>query len=173
MKRDYFIADTHFGSESIIRYENRPFLSIEEMDNVLIERWNSVVSKEDTVYVLGDFSAYSDEEKNKKILAELHGEKILIMGNHDKHKKPEEWRRLGFLECSQWPVLYHDFFILSHEPVYLNRNMPYANFYGHVHGNVTYCDCSVQSACISVERIDYTPIEFSEIISRMKSASCF
>ena len=61
MAKDFFIADTHFGGENIRRYENRPFETAEEMDEKLIENWNRVVSEEDTVYVLGDFSEYNDE----------------------------------------------------------------------------------------------------------------
>ena len=163
MAIDFFIADTHFGGEAIARYENRPFASIEEMDKKLIENWNHAVAKEDTVYVLGDFSDYEDEAKDRDILSQLNGTKILIMGNHDKHRKPEEWRRLGFAECSTWPILYKEFFLLSHEPLYINSNMPYANFFGHVHGNPSYTDHSEQSVCVSVERIGYRPVSFEQI----------
>ena len=48
----YFIADTHFGEENIRLYENRPFVDITEMDNVLQKRWNSHVNQQDTIYVL-------------------------------------------------------------------------------------------------------------------------
>ena len=77
MGQDFFIADTHFGDEQIIRYENRPFASVEKMDSTLIEKWNACVAAEDTVYVLGDFSVYG-EDKNQEILTELKGRKILI-----------------------------------------------------------------------------------------------
>lgn len=164
---DFFIADMHFGDERIIQYENRPFASVEEMDRCLIANWNSAVKEEDTVFVLGDFSCY-DEEKDREILNALCGRKILIMGNHDRHRKSEEWRRLGFAECVEWPVLYRDFFILSHEPVYINTNMPYANLYGHVHNNPSYKTVSKQSFCLSAERIGYTPAAFDKILERMK-----
>lgn len=168
MVRDFFIADTHFGGENIRRYENRPFESAEEMDERIIENWNRVVTEEDTVYVLGDFSDYNDEEKDKAILARLNGRKMLVMGNHDRHRTPREWRDLGFVECSQWPILYEGFYLLSHEPLYINANMPYANFYGHVHANPSYKDASRQSVCVSVERTQYTPVEFKELRERMK-----
>ena len=60
MGKDYFIADTHFGDSRIIGYENRPFESVQEMDKILIEKWNEIVTVEDTVYVLGVFSSYND-----------------------------------------------------------------------------------------------------------------
>ncbi|MFR0986288.1 MAG: hypothetical protein ACLSFZ_06955 [Frisingicoccus sp.] len=50
------------------------------------------------------------------------------------------------------------FWILSHEPLYINENMPYANIFGHVHGNPTYKDFCRQSICVCVERTDYRPI---------------
>lgn len=163
MAKDYFIADTHFGGENIRRYENRPFDNAVEMDEKLIENWNNIVTAEDTVYVLGDFSDYGDTEKEKDILRRLNGTKVLVMGNHDKHRTPQEWRELGFKECSPWPILYNQYFMLSHEPLYINTNMPYANFYGHVHGNPSYKDACKQSVCVSAERIGYTPVEFEKL----------
>ena len=74
----FLIADLHFGDEGIIRYENRPFASAEEMDGQLLARWNQTVSKEDTVFVLGDFSCYG-EEKDRELLSALNGRKILVM----------------------------------------------------------------------------------------------
>lgn len=60
--KTFFVADTHFGDDNIRRYENRPFETTEEMDTVLIENWNSAVTVNDEVYVLGDFGASGYEE---------------------------------------------------------------------------------------------------------------
>ena len=166
---DYFIADLHFGGEEIVRYENRPFGNVKEMENYMIKQWNSIVTKEDTVYVLGDFSTNQSAEEDSRILKELSGRKILVMGNHDQHRSQKDWRTIGFEECSMWPILYQDFFLLSHEPLYLNSNMPYANFYGHVHGNDTYRTIASQSACVCVERWEYTPVSFEALVTKMKS----
>lgn len=165
MGKDFFAADTHFGGESIIRYENRPFATVEEMDRALIERWNAEVKPEDTVYVLGDFSMYMNDDRDRELLQALNGKKILVMGNHDRHRSPEQWRQLGFEECSLWPIVYRDFFLLSHEPMYVNTNMPYVNVYGHVHSNPSYRDVSSRSVCVSVERIAYQPISFDNMIA--------
>ena len=167
MEKDFFIADTHFGGENIRRYENRPFESVAEMDEKLIGNWNNTVTPEDTVYMLGDFSDYMDAEKDAEILSRLNGTKILVMGNHDAHRTPQEWREIGFTECYAMPVIYKNFFMLSHEPLYINSNMPYANFYGHVHANPSYKDACKQSVCVSAERIDYTPVEFEKLRARM------
>lgn len=54
MAEVYVVADTHFGDEAIIQYENRPFRSIEEMTQTMVERWNEKVMGNDTIFVLGD-----------------------------------------------------------------------------------------------------------------------
>ena len=77
----YFTADTHFGHENVIRFCSRPFSCAAEMDEALIENWNSRVKSNDTVYILGDmfFRSVNFEE----ILKRLKGKKRLIVGNHD------------------------------------------------------------------------------------------
>lgn len=83
MNKSFYISDTHFGHKNIIRYDNRPFFSADEMDKVLIDSWNKVVSKDDTVYILGDIS-WHGEEKTIEIMKSLNGKKVLIRGNHDR-----------------------------------------------------------------------------------------
>lgn len=164
----FFIADTHFGEEKILRYENRPFASAEQMEEELARRWNEAVRPGDTVFHLGDFSGHSPE-RDRELLRRLNGEKVLVLGNHDRRRPPEEWRELGFAEAVSWPILWEGFFLLSHEPVYVNSNMPYANLYGHVHGNPSYRDASPQSVCVSVERTDYAPLSFDRIKALLRS----
>jgi calcineurin-like phosphoesterase family protein len=77
----FFTSDHHFSHANIIRYCNRPFASVEEMDQELIRRWNQTVSPDDTVYYLGDFSLSLAAVES--ITPQLYGRKILIMGNHD------------------------------------------------------------------------------------------
>lgn len=64
--KNFFIADTHFGDGNILIYENRPFKNVEEMDNSIIDNWNNVVSQNDRVFLVGNFSFYG-MEKNKEI----------------------------------------------------------------------------------------------------------
>ena len=163
----FFIADTHFGDENIIRYENRPFQSVEEMNDTLIKNWNSTVTQSDKVYVLGDFEQVKESTELIHILKSLKGQKYLIKGNHDILSN-EYYRNVGFQEVYDVPIVFEKFWILSHEPVYLNSNMPYANIFGHVHNNPIIKNYSKQHYCVSVERINYTPILFSEIVKMMK-----
>lgn len=86
--RIWFTADTHFGHANIIKYCDRPFLSVEEMDREMIRRWRAAVAPTDTVYHLGDF-AFGKPERIRRILSKLPGHKILVRGNHDKGKVEE------------------------------------------------------------------------------------
>lgn len=61
------------------------------------------------------------------------------------------------------------FFLLSHEPLYVNRNMPYANVFGHVHGNPAYRDVSPRSVCVSVERTGFAPLSARELRERLQN----
>ena len=168
MKKVFFIADTHFGHREVINFENRPFKSVKEMDEILIQNWNKTVSENDEIFMLGDFAFGEKEEIEKYILA-LNGYKTLVMGNHDRVYPLSWWAKAGFHEVIKYPVIYREWFMLSHEPLYINKNMPYANIFGHVHGNPLYTDVSGQSFCVSAERTGYTPLDFEEILKKMKN----
>ena len=115
-----------------------------------------------------DFSARGEEE-DRGILSQLAGEKVLVLGNHDRRRTPAQWRSLGFAEAVPWPLVWEGFFLLSHEPLYVNRNMPYANVFGHVHGNPAYRDASSRSVCVSVERTGFAPLSARELRERLQN----
>ncbi|TVY10506.1 phosphoesterase [Paenibacillus cremeus] len=153
------ISDHHFGHKQIIDYERRPFGSSEEMTETMIERWNAVVGKEDKVFHLGDFS-FLNQEKTSEILSRLHGYKVLIMGNHDRGRSRKWWLEAGFQEVSEHGLIYSGFFFLTHEPMYMNKQMPYVNIHGHIHGQKYE---SSQYINVSVEHWDYTPVAFEQL----------
>ena len=159
----YLIADLHFGSQNIINMCRPKFKNTDEMDNFIIKRWNSTVKDEDIVYVLGDVG-------NLNRVKELKGHKILIRGNHDQFSH-ETAIKNGFVTMIDCPIVLDNFFILSHEPQFVSKNAPYANIFGHVHDNPMYKTVSRRSFCVSVERIEYTPILFSQIKTAMRKAS--
>lgn len=79
---DFFTSDTHFGHSNIIGYCNRPFTSVEQMNQEMVERWNRVVMPEDTVYHLGDM-AMGPKAKWQYYRWALRGRIVYILGNHD------------------------------------------------------------------------------------------
>lgn len=159
----FFISDHHFGHGNIIKYENRPFFDVDSMTEHMIKAWNKVVGKNDKVYVLGDFSFYGFE-KTESIVKRLNGFKYLVVGNHDRRKSNEWWRRVGFKEVYDKPIIYNDFFILSHEPVYVNQCMPYLNIHGHLHSKKMVSAEDNQYINVSVECWDYEPQPISSFI---------
>lgn len=77
----YFSADHHFWHANIIRFCNRPFGFVQEMNEVLIQKWNNLVAPEDEVYYLGDFSMAA--RPVEMYTTRLNGIKYLVPGNHD------------------------------------------------------------------------------------------
>lgn len=87
-KNIFFISDTHFGHANMLQFTNydgtrmRPFNSIEELDELMIENWNEMVKPTDKIYHLGDV-VYRCKNRDQ-IMQRLNGEKVLIKGNHDR-----------------------------------------------------------------------------------------
>lgn len=162
MPNIFFIADTHFGEDEVFRMsrENYRFRTCEIKDRILTENWNRVVMPEDTVYILGDFG---DPTHAK----ELNGTKILIRGNHDSYKEDDYLN--SFKRIYDTTTLYNEFFILSHEPIFIpDVHSPFANVFGHVHNNPIYKTVSPRSYCVSACRINYTPISYKEVLKAMQ-----
>ena len=132
----------------------------------MIDNWNGLVEDPDIVYILGDFGADGYEAE---LLSKLNGHKYLIKGNHDS-KDNDYYRKAGFEEVYDHPIIIDGFWILSHDALYVNSNMPYANIFGHVHNSPIIKDFSKQHFCVSVERIDYTPISFESIKKTVSEA---
>ena len=78
----YYISDLHFGHANAIKFDARPFADVEEMDRVMIERWNETVCDDDVVYIVGDF-CYRSGRSAAWYLSQLKGQKHLVVGNHD------------------------------------------------------------------------------------------
>lgn len=134
---NYFISDLHFGHTNILRFDNRPFNTIEEHDATLIENWNNTVEIDDDVYILGDISWYH-ATKTIEIFKKLNGNKHLIKGNHDgKLLKNHELRSL-FVEICDYKELTRDdgkIIVLCHYPIPCFKNHYYGSYhlFGHVH----------------------------------------
>lgn len=165
--RIFLISDSHFGHKNIIKYCNRPFDNVEDMNSTLIKNWNSVVDNEDYVYHLGDFGLGT---KNELIAIgnKLNGHKILVMGNHD-HMSKTAYKECGFDKVEKGPLrLRFDgdkiVYLLSHYPI-SNLEDNECNIFGHIHNQHNHLVQPPKTYCVSVERINYTPIEFEELLN--------
>ena len=159
---DYFIADTHFSDENIIKYYHRPFTNAEGMDHTMIDNWNNKITDDDTVYLLGDVGNY-------KILDILLGHITVICGNHDSYDEMKNYLISNEnVEVINYEIV-KDYCILSHEPlVYLPVDSPYLNIHGHTHIYRYGLDKRLWKEgnryfCVSAEQVNYTPISKEEI----------
>lgn len=174
MSNIYFTSDHHFGHKNIIQFSNRPFTDVDEMDEVLIQKWNEKVAPEDDVYHLGDVGL-SSSGKLRKILDRLNGKIYLINGNHEKSAQAchtrFEWikdyhelvvKDEEFGRGEQMIVLFH--YALrewnaSHWGTY--------HLYGHSHGTLP-DDPNSLSFDIGVDCHDYAPLSYQEVKAIMK-----
>jgi len=139
---NYFIADLHLGHKNCLRFDNRPFKTIEEQDNYVIENWNKKITVNDDVYILGDFSWY-DDNKTIDIFSNLNGKLHLIKGNHDSKLLKNKNVRNLFVEICDYKELYLNkstSIVLSHYPIpcYKNHYWGWYHLYGHVHNGIEY-----------------------------------
>jgi len=157
----WFISDHHFWHQNIIGYTSRDndFSSVTEMNKYLIKEHNSVVKKNDWVYMLGDF-CLNNKEECKKLVSQLRGNLFLVLGNHDRH--PMAWYYdCGFKKVYDAPIIFDKWFILSHQPIeYISPSMPYVNIHGHTHDESFE---GKQRINVSVERNKYRPISYRGI----------
>lgn len=79
---NYYIGDMHLGHKNVIKFDGRPYSDVDEMDKALIDNWNRVVTDEDHVYIIGDFT-YKNCKSSEEYVKQLKGHKHLIIGNHD------------------------------------------------------------------------------------------
>ncbi len=185
MSNTFFISDTHWGhtacwqtfkakkpgtnSSEGSEEPMRPFESTEDMDETMIQNWNDVVQPGDKVYHLGDFAI---AKKNIAVAARLNGDKILVRGNHDIY--PLKLYTPYFRDVRGSHKLEN--FIMTHIPIHPDSVARWCdgNIHGHLHdGFVPHPKWPTKPDpryyCVSVERINYTPIEFGELKERFKA----
>lgn len=163
----YFTSDLHFGHLNIIKYCNRPFSDVEEMDKILIDNWNRRVNKNDTVYILGDFIKNGDHNVINNYLSQLNGSKILILGNHDGYIKINH-QLLNFSRVSSYEELELDDkqIILFHYPMleWKNKNSGAICLHGHIHSKKRNCFNIKNLYDVGVDANSFSPITLKEIL---------
>tara|TARA_R110000824_G_scaffold96509_3_gene231062 strand:+ start:170 stop:829 length:660 start_codon:yes stop_codon:yes gene_type:complete len=162
--KDYFISDTHFGHKNVIRYCNRPFKTVTEMNETIVSRWNNIVSDGDRVFVIGDVFLMSPLDA-KPIIESLNGYKILIAGNHDRSKKTmlaagfDEYHKSYDYSTNKFEKV-----LLNHYPVpdIILRDGGYAfQIHGHIHSPPIVRGLKIN---VAVDLIDFKPIDIDHIL---------
>ena len=163
MSEIFVTSDTHFNHGRIIEYCDRPFVTVEEMNEALVENWNRVVGKDDVVYHCGDFAMGGAAEIGS-FVKRLNGRIKLIKGNHDRYGS-SRLRDCGFAEVYDRPIIIQDYLILSHAPMdtMVGRELPFFNIYGHVHDDSRYATMAFSGACVCVERWNYAPVSLEDL----------
>lgn len=182
----YFTSDQHFGHNNIITYCNRPYSSIEEMNEGLINNFNSIVNKDDITYHLGDFCL---SKKYINLISQLNGTHHLITGNHD---SCYPWK--GFKDKYLTPYLDNGFSTVQREleleidglGLCLLNHMPYDGdsretdrykefrpirkdyhkylFCGHVHEKWVTCSNMIN---VGVDVWNYSPVSIEQIKNQL------
>jgi calcineurin-like phosphoesterase family protein len=155
MSNVYLISDLHLGHLNMaIR---RGFSNVEDHDNHVIEKWNSVINKKDTVWILGDITM--EKTQPYRLLDELKGIKNVVLGNHDLPQHVPELLKYTNKVCGSFS---YKGCILTHIPIneFELRRFRY-NIHGHLHSNVIEDQRYINVSC---ERVEYTPILLNELI---------
>lgn len=170
-----YISDLHFGHRAVINFDVRPFSDVDEMDNIMIQLWNNRVTKNDQVYIIGDF-AFRNEKPYSWYLQQLKGQKHLLTGNHDKNLLKDSEAMSYFVSVDKYLEVTDNQtrLILSHYPLAEWNNFYHGAYhiYGHIHnktdGAYQYMkqfDTALNAAaCIN----NYTPSSFRELIENNK-----
>ena len=163
----YFCSDPHFGHANIIKYCNRPFKNVEEMDEALIKNWNDKVKSEDTIYITGDVF-FHQEAKAIEILSRLNGKKILIYGNHDKPIKRSKTLQSMFEKCCDYEEIWigDQFIVMSHYAMIVWNKSHRGSFmiHGHSHGGLKY-PIEGKILDVGIDAHNYAPISYEKVKS--------
>lgn len=135
----YYVSDLHLFHENAIRFDQRPFGSVQQMHDTILKNWNDRVMNGDYVYILGDVSMRGKNKDLIAFVARLKGRKVLIRGNHD-DVSDYRYQQL-FVEICDYKEIHDSVgkekygLVLSHYPIFSWKNMGRGKIllYGHTH----------------------------------------
>lgn len=171
-KNVFFISDTHFRHKNIIKYCNRPFKTVRDMDSTLIKNWNSVVGPDDVVFHGGDF-CFGSKSSWAYLCDALNGVKYLAAGNHDGNITPDKFvdvqhmfniRIIGDEEIASDGQR----ITVCHYPMisWYQSHRGSIQLYGHVHGGLSNkgeMKTTPNQLDVGVDVHDFTPISYEQV----------
>lgn len=165
MSNIYFSSDLHLGHKNIIRLCNRPYKHLHEMNEGIIDNFNSIVNKDDTVYLLGDI-IWGGVNWATTCLNRLNGKLVLIRGNHDKGtlKVPERFESIHNLHETS---IDGQRVIMCHYPMleWAGSYRRAIHLFGHSHGNLNkkYWGKGTGRYDVGVDSNNYKPITLKQV----------
>lgn len=163
----FFTSDTHFNHEKVVSFCNRPFASLDEMNEELIKRWNSVVTSKDTIWHLGDFAWKQPDI----IFPRLNGKKHLIIGNHDTNQTT----RLGWESVQDYKRLKagDDRIILFHYPIteWEGKGKGAFHLHGHLHSKSNAKGKMFADVGVDITENAYAPISWAELRDTIRNTT--
>jgi calcineurin-like phosphoesterase family protein len=164
MTKTFVVSDLHLGHFNIIKYSNRPFKSLEEMNNTLISNWNSIVSPKDNVFFLGDL-AFGKNTTMDIWLSKLNGNIIFIEGNHD-HSNNIPFIKYAVVTFDNVP------FLLVHNPNDIPSDWSGWVIHGHHHNNhpeqYPFINPEWKTFNVSVEWTEYKPVNVETLVQLVR-----
>ena len=172
----WFTSDLHLGHDKNFVWGRRGYSSVSEMNKALIEKWNSLISEEDDVYILGDLVLGPIENVN--LLKELKGKIHIVLGNHDTPTREEAYKKLNNVVevCFATKIKYKKLnFFLTHYPCLTGnidkesiKEMVF-NLYGHTHQtDSSFYKDMFYMYHVGVESHNGYPISIEDIIKEIK-----
>jgi len=159
----FVIGDLHLNHTNIIKYCNRPFDNVADMNRVLVKNWNLVVKKTDTVFFLGDMAMGNSD----KLINSLNGNIFFIRGNHDKSRDQDSMHDQLYLNYKGIK------FQFVHNPNSLQGKFDGWTIHGHHHNNYpdnfSFFDPTNRKFNVSVEMIKYQPFPMTKIVELIQS----
>lgn len=157
----FFTSDEHYGHKNIISLTNRPFSSVDEMDEILIQNINKVVRGDDCLIHLGDFTLKNEYEA-KKYIKRLLGNHIFIKGSHDQWLKHENMIKEFNIK--------NQFIVCCHYPMIKWGKSHYGSWqlYGHCHGKLISHPLMGKQYDVGVDNNNFSPVSFEQLVEIMK-----
>lgn len=171
---DHVISDLHLDHENIIKYCNRPFESVESMNEVLVSNWNEEIDEDNEVLFLGDLTITWAGTSAKEWLDRLNGNVVFVRGNHD-DSTDIETRFRHQVDTEKYR------FCCVHKPKHVPGEWDGWVISGHHHNNdmeeYPLINPSTRRINVSVELLEYRPIQVATLVElierggRVKSLS--
>jgi len=166
----YFTSDLHIGHDKDFLYEPRGFKNIKDHDLTIVNNWNSVVTDDDDIYILGDLTL-EDYDNGLSKLKLLKGKKHIIIGNHDTNFRVELYKELTDDINYADLVKYGKYqFYISHYPTHTGNKDKHMstqliNLYGHTHQKTNFYNNDPFMYHVGLDSHNNFPVEIDEIIS--------